>query len=303
MAIKDKNFIRTWLNSASGSFNVEIGESVLITGIYVQQPSSDDFLQLLIDKTTVGYFRIGGDKGNHLNYPSQNYSKEINILDFLREKGIFKGFPANQGQIISWKTANGSNVNVTFKMILAEAGDYTAEHENGSNAKEYLYINYGRPSSAPSGAGDVLINSSLIPVEFPQFPFGVEVPAKSEITVLGICATVVGRTSDSAGNKAYTKYLKFIKEREVLFDKQREGLPLVGVPPSSDGVDYVTGYSQIGYNSDKDKKCAYLFDEPLVFTAGEELNIYINTAVSAGSMNLTQADLEIATILKYKKIE
>ena len=303
MAVKDKNFIRTWLNSSSGSYNVEIGESVLITDIYVSQASSDDFLQLLIDKTTVGYFRIGGDKGNHLNYPTQNYDKEINLLSYLREKGIFKGFPANQGQIISWKTANGSSVNVTFKMTLADAGDYTAEHENGSNAKEYLYLNYGRPSSAPSSAGDVLINSSLIPVEFPQFPFGVEVPAKSEITVLGICATVVGRTSDSAGNKAYTKYLKFIKEREVLFDKQREGLPLVGVPPSSDGVDYVTGYSQIGYNSDKDKKCAYLFDEPLVFTAGEELNIYINTAVSAGSMNLTKADLEIATILKYKKIE
>jgi len=59
----------------------------------------------------------------------------------------------------------------------------------------------------------------------------------------------------------------------------------------------------IGYNSNKDKKFAYLFEEPLVFTAGEELNIYINTAVSAGGMNFTEIDLEIAMILKYKKVE
>jgi len=303
MAVKDKNYIRTWMDCSEGQYTIDVGDSVLITDIYVSEASSADFLQLLIDKTTVGYFRIGGDKGNHLNYPTQNYDKEINLLSFLREKGLFKGYPADQGQIISWKTVNGSKVNLTFKMILGEAGDYTAEHENGSQAKEYLYVNYGRPSTAPTDEGDVLINNSLIPVEFPQFPFGVEVPAKSEITVLGVCATVVGKTSDSAANKAYTKYLKFIKEREVLFDKQREGLPLLGVPPSADGTDYVTGYSLIGYNSNKDKKFAYLFEEPLVFTAGEELNIYINTAVSAGGMNFTEIDLEIAMILKYKKVE
>jgi len=303
MAVKDKNYVRTWLNSSEGQYTVDVGDSVLITDIYVSGASSGEFLHLLIDKTTVGYFRIGGFKGNHLCYPSQNYDKEINLLSFLKEKGLFKGYPADQGQIISWKTANGSNVNVTFKMILADAGDYTAEHENGSQAKEYLYVNYGRPSTAPSDEGDVLINNSLIPVEFPQFPFGTEVPAKSEITVLGVCATVVGKTSDSAANKAYTKYLKFIKEREVLFDKQRDGLPLVGVPPSSDSTDYTTGYSMIGFNSDIDKKLAYIFEEPLVFTAGEELNIYINTAVSAGSMNLLETDLEIAMILKYKKVE
>jgi hypothetical protein len=302
MAVKDANYIRTWRNSSSGTYTIDIGDSVLIQSIYVSGATSDDFLQMLIDKTTVGYFRIGGAKGNHLAYPSENYDTEINILEFLRQKGIFTGYPVGEGQQVTWQTVNGSNVDVTFKMILADAGDYTAEGENGSQANEYFYLNYGRPSSDPSSSGDVLINNSLIPVEFPQFPFGAEVPAKAEIDVLGICGTVAGRTSGTEANKSNTTFIKFIKEREVLFDKLRYGMPLIGVSPSSDGYDYTTGYSVIGYNGSVDKKHAYLFDEKLTFTAGDELNIYVTTEVSAGSINLTAEDLEIALILKYRKV-
>jgi len=197
---------------------------------------------------------------------------------------------------------NGSNVNVTLRMILADAGDYTPDMENGSQAEEYLYLNYGQPLSDPTNAGDVLINNSLIPVEFPQFPFGAEVPAKAEIDLLGIGATVVGRTSDTAANKSKTTFMKFIKEREVLFDKLRNGLTLIGVAPASDGYDYINGFSYIGYNSSGDKKHVYLFENTLTFGAGEELNIYITTEVEAGTINLTKEDLEVFTILKYRKV-
>ena len=303
MAVKDANYVRTWRNASEGSYTIDVGDSVMVKGIFVSGATSSDFLHLLIDKTTVGYFRIGGSKGNQLGYPSNGFDQEINVLKLLSNVGVFEGFPVGEGQTISWKTVNGSNVDVTMQMILGDAGDYTPDAVNGSNSREYVYLNYGQPVSNPSSAGDVIIDNSLIPVEFPQFPFGAEVPAKAEIDLIGICVTPVGRTSDSAGNKAISTYLKFIKEREVLFDKLRNGIPIIGEAPSSDGVDYTTGSSLIGFNSTIDKKRALLFDEPLTFGSGEELNLYVTTEVKAGSMNLTKEDLEIATILRYRKVE
>ena len=175
--------------------------------------------------------------------------------------------------------------------------------ENGSEANEYFYINYGSVSSNPTSGGDVVLDSSLIPVEFPDFPFGDIVPAKSEITVYGVMATPIGRTSGGGSNKARSVYIKFIRGREVMFDPERSGFLNLGVTPSSDGVDYVKGNSVFGFNSDLDDKKPLFFEEPLKFVSGEELNIAHTLEVISGNLNITSVDLLIGLIMKYKKLE
>ncbi len=300
MALKERNMVRTFSGTGDYELQAKTGESLLIKGIYVSSPGSD-FASIYIDKTTVGFFRVGGARGNHLFYPLQDEQRNKNLLDILREREIFMGFPVAEGQTLIIKNVGATNAKCTVVYDKYDAGDIDTKQENGTEADSYVFINYGRPSSAPTSAGDVLINSSQNPAEFPAFPFGVDVPARTEIEILGILASDVGRTSGTGANKANSTFLKFIKERVVLLDDNKDGIIMTGASPTSDGVQYGTGQSLIGYYSDIDQRWPYFFEEPLTFGAGEELNAYITTAVSAGSMNLTAEDLEIGLIMRVRR--
>ena len=304
MALKDPNFVLTFDYLSEGSYRVPSDKSLLVEEVYVNDiGSTEEFIQFLIDRTTVGYFMIGGSRHCHLEYRRREDPEDSNILVSMRKKGIFKGYPVASGQTFSWKTQNGNPVFVTIKGKLYDAGDIKTTDENGTESKVFTYVNYGRPSSNPTKAGDILVDESISPAEFPNFPFGGVVPAKSRITIYGICANPAGRTSGGGANKCRTWYLKFMKGREVLFNPARAGIFNYGIIPASDGVDYINGRGLLNFNSSLDKKPAFWFEEPLVFEPGEELNIFHTVSVDSGSMNFTADDLLIALIMKEEKLE
>ncbi|RLF07880.1 MAG: hypothetical protein DRJ64_02170, partial [Thermoprotei archaeon] len=150
--------------------------------------------------------------------------------------------------------------------------------------------------------GDNLYTTTQNPAEFPDFPYGETVPSGHVISLIGIIGSDFGKTSDSASNKQITKYLKFVKGREVLFDEDRYGIPMFGSAPSSDGSNIGEGYSLIGNYSDVDRREPFMFPTPLEFIAGEELNIYVTTDVTAGSANLSTDEVEIGLILRVRKV-
>jgi len=300
MAIKERNMLRTFSGANDYDLEAKTGESLLIKGIYVSGATSD-FATIYIDKTTVGYFRVAGARGGHLFHPLTNVERNKNLLDYLRERGIFAGYPIGEGQKLILKGFQGSGTTCTVVYDKYDAGDITPSQENGTEADSYVFVNYGRPSANPTTTGDVIINSTLNPAEFPAFPFGQDVPARTEIDLLGILASDVGRTSEAGANKSVSRFLKMIRERVVLFDDNKDGIILTGSPPSSDGSQYGSGLSLIGYYSYVDQRYPYLFEEPLTFISGEELNVYITTELWAGSQNLTAEDLEIGLILRIRR--
>ena len=225
----------------------------------------------------------------------------MNLLNLLYQKGIFKGYPVGEGQTFIVKNVGGTGAKCTIVYDKFDAGDITPAQENGTDSDTYMFVNYGQPSSAPTTSGDVLIDKALNPAEFPAFPFGTDVPAKTEIELIGILGSDVGRTSGTGTNKSVSTFVKFIRERVVLFDDNKEGLIMTGSAPSSDGVNIGVGQSLIGYYSDVDQRQPYMFEEPLTFGAGEELNVYITTSVQAGTQNLTTSDLEIALITRVRR--
>lgn len=300
MALKAVNQVKHFSGSSDYELQTKSGESIRVKGIYIAN-ATNDFATVKIDKTTVGYFRVGGARGNHLHYPLQDEQRDKNLLDLLRDREIFTDYPLAEGQKIILTGFQGANTEATIVYDVYDAGDVTPDNPNGTEANEYIFVNYGRPSSAPTGAGDVLIDSSVNPVEFPQFPFGKLVPAGYEIDLIGILASDVGKTTGTGANKANTTYVKFVRGRTVLWDDDRNGIKLKGVSPASDGTNIGTGYSQIGYYSDMDQRHPYFFPQVLTFAQGEELNIYITTEVTAGSQNLTAEDLEIALIMKVRR--
>jgi len=300
MALREQFMVRTFENVNQAEIRADVGKSLLIKEIYVF-PVVNDYLLVYIDKTTVGYFRIGG-KGSHLAIFANDDLKPRNLLTRLYDLGIFKGYPIGEGQTLLLKTQNGNNVNITVVYEEYDAGDITPDKENGTEANEYFFINYGRPSNIPSGGGDVLIDTSIVPAEFPAFPFGADVPAKTEIDLIGIAFLPVGRVAGGGANKAVTKYIKLIKERVVLFDDDKNGITAFGTLPASDGVKYGQKLRIVGDSSNFDKQLPLIFKEPIKFTSGEELNVYITTEVIAGNNPLTPSDLEIAFLLKVRRV-
>lgn len=299
MALREQFMVKSASGVSELKLTAGVGESILVKGIYVGDVA--DKAVVYIEKTTVGYFRVGGSRGNHLSHRTSDDPDRVNILDWLREKGVFNGYPLGEGQSLTVKIEGGATTDIDIVYELYDAGDISPDQPNGTNANEYLYINYGQPSAAPTAAGDVLINNSIIPVEFPQFPFGAVVPANTEMDLIAIAGTPAGRTSGTGANKAKTTYVKLVRERVVLFDEDRQGIPFFGEPPTSDGVAYGGKRSLIGDMTPVDRREPFMFPNPITFTPGEELNVYITTAVDAGSQNLTQLDLEIAFIFRVRR--
>ena len=300
MALKEAGMTRTFFGPGPYELRAGVGESLLIKSINIDNTSAK-YISVIIDKTTVGYFMHDVAAKSHIAFPVDYDAGLVNLLSYLYEKGIFKGYPVGEGQtfIVKGPTEDSAICQIIYDKY--DAGDITPTTENGTQADTYFFINYGVPSLIPSSGGDVLIDKSENPAEFPSFPFGADVPARMEIDLLGIVANDVGKSTDSGANKARTRFLKMIKERVVLFDDERDGYLLLGVIPDSDTTNLGGGNSVFGYFSRNNRKPPLLFKEPLTFGAGEELNVIINTEVVAGSNNLVQDDLRVGAILRVRK--
>ena len=300
MALKQPLMVATFENESEVEVRAKVGESLLIKGIYATQES--DYAVAYIDKTTVGFFRTGADRGGHLTYPDTQDNGSMNLLDFLRERKIFTGYPVAEGQSFVFKSADGTafdRISILYEVY--DAGDIHPNQENGSEADSYFFLNYGRPSNVPSNGGDVIVDTSIVPAEFPAFPFGDTVPAKTEIELYGFAGVPCGCSANSGANQSITTYVKMIKERVVLFDEGKNGLTDFGYVPSNDGVVYDSRTSLLGDLTDNNKRFPLMFPNPLVFNSGEELNVYRVVRVKAGQNCLTPQNLEITAILKVKR--
>jgi len=177
---------------------------------------------------------------------------------------------------------------------------------NGSAGKEYVFMQYMNVGTGLTATGDALFEVSLSPAEFPDFPCGKVVPAGTKITMLGLAGYPwLDPTNQSGG--FYTNYIKLIREREVLFDEDRNGIPFKCGVVQGMFTEYNSAFSLIGAGHIVDVTRNYahgeplIFEPPLEFDSGVELNIYVNCTKfsSAGAWTSTVPDL--AAILKVVK--
>jgi hypothetical protein len=303
MALKNPGMIKTFKGAGTLSLNAKVGTSLLVKDVIVYS-EQDGYLTFKIDKTTVGYFRISNVYGNHLApVVSASQGRRGTILKYLWDKGIFKGYPIGEGQTFYVEGSTNANNKIVVLYDEYDAGDIRSDVENGSDSKTYFIINYGSTGSAIDSAGDKLYTKSLIPIEFPGFPFGQDVPAKTKITIYGILGSEVGVRNATPATAIYTQFLKFVKERVVLFDEDRNGLVFDYSTVSGGAGTYVAGgTSVIGNYNQIDPREPYMFVEPLTFDAGEELNIYVTVAEPVDGSTIAEAYQVIGLIEKVEKV-
>jgi hypothetical protein len=318
MGLVNEYMVKNAIDKTAGQtleLEADPGQSFLVKDIMIDNTDAV-YADLTVDKALVGSFRTSGELGNHLGFPygmttpfdataTFKLRPTKTLLGLLGEMGIFTGFPVAEGQKIVVSPSAVANYLGDISIVYEEyeGGDITSEMENGSESTEYFIVNYGDTGAVITTAGTHHVNEHNSPTEFPAFPYGKVVPAKTEIDLIGILASDAYDWA-TAILVSKTTYLKLVRERTVLFDDDRNGLLFRGGPPDVDDIDtfYGLGSSKIGNYSDVDIKKPFMLPTPITFGAGEELNMYITSEVETAANSIPQLGAEIGLIMKIRRV-
>lgn len=307
--LKQGNCVKRFDAVSTDKLLADTGESFLIRGLYVAPESDNDYLSLKIDRKTVGVYRIYGRGGNHLNVMKAGLLHK-NLMEFLSSKGVNCTIPVAEGQSFSVASAGTSPV-VVVVYDTYDAGDVVSTMPNGSDSKEYMFIQYMDNDAEITAAGDVLLNTSLSPAEFPDFPCGKAVPANTEIEILGLVGCPCGE-GDYPHNYRGSSYVKMIKEREVLFDEDRNGLPFFYQGSTQNHGNYWSDFSLIGACVSQEfiphigtglwtitLGNPLMFEPVLKFRSGEELLVYMSF-IQTADKTIAAGVIDLAAIMNVK---
>ena len=296
MALKEPLMVKTVESAASLSLQAQVGESYRVNKIVID-PGTANYAILSIDKTTVGYFRLGGTQESDLALPSDAVTNK-NVLNTLIDLGLWRDYPIATGETLLIKADTGSFASVVVNYSVYDEADVKNTEPNGSAAVEYDVMLYGQPASITTGKYNQYTVAED-PDEFPKFPFEEVVPAKTTIEIKGLRFKAVGKTANSAADMAVTKYIKFQRNRVVLFDDDKNGLPYIGAAPAADGT-VVSAGQLIDVAKSQGNDGLYIFDKPLTFVDGEDLDLYVDVETTSGSGTTTTADVELGLVSSIK---
>jgi len=298
------NMVKRIIASGGGDLEAKTGESLRVKRIECIPSTNDSYLTLSVDRVTVAYYRVKGKSGNHLSTILTAYLKR-NLMQFLTDFGINVTIPIAEGQTLNIsRYAEAGNVIIVYDRY--SAGDVKESDPNGSASGLYTFIQYAKIGSTPAASGDFLIDTALTPAEFPDFPCGKVVPAKHTIELLGIvgspfCQGIAGPHSLA------TTFFKMIKDREVLFDTDRNGIPFDGQNAAATATEYKSNFSLIGpctevlLNTNAIANGDPLMFEPaLKFEAGDELLAYITLVETDTAVWVDNTD-DQAFILRVRR--
>jgi len=290
MALKEPFMVYHGLGSHEYTLSPGYNEGIVIKKIYVPQPV-DDFLVIFIQKTLAGFWSLGAvNPGNNLYYPGRQSwhsykepSQEFpvflggeacdeNVYNYFVEMGLFRPYRVAEGETITFRTLYNTPFELILQYEVYDSADVDPAEPNGSKSDEYDFVNYIAVSFVEPG--DKTFDKTWNPSEFPAFPVGERVPADYQITIWGIVGIPVFYTAGADLNLR-TSAVKIVRNRKVLFDEEKKGIPFYGAP---EGVyigeqrcyltvtsSLIRGHSQI------DQHHALILPQPIVAEPGEEL--------------------------------
>lgn len=298
------NMIKRLTASGGGDLEAKTGESLRVKRIECIPSTNDAYITISVDRVTVAYYRIKGKSGNHLSTLLAAYLKR-NLMEFLTDAGINVTIPVAEGQTLNIaRYAEAGNVILVYDRY--SAGDVKATDPNGSASSLYTFIQYAKIGVTPAASGDHLIDTAVTPAQFPDFPCGKVVPARHTIEMLGIVGSPFNLGEAGPAGFA-TSFVKLIKDREVLFDTDRNGIPFDAQDAAATALAYTSNFSLIGpcteilLNTNAITNGNPLMFEPaLKFESGAELNAYL-TLVMTGSPTWVDDTDDTAFILRVRR--
>ncbi len=266
--------------SGGGDLEAKAGESFRVKRIECIPSSSDTYLTVRVDRVTTAYYRVKGKSGNHLSTNRVDYLKR-NIMAFLEAVGVNVTIPVAEGQTLNVaRFAEAGNVMVIYDRY--SAGDILATDPNGSESNIITFLQYAKVGTTPTASGDWKLDTAITPSEFPDFPCGKVVEARHTVDMLGVAGCPFNN-ADTGPLGFATTFMKFVKDREVLFDTDRNGIPFDCQDAAATADTYGGNFSLIGPGTEilVDTNLIMpgdplMFDPALRFEAGSELSVYLS---------------------------
>lgn len=279
------------------------GKAFLVKDVKVYEASTSTDLECWIDQKSVFYVpEVEDDYGCLTLGPKLTIGPTI--LAYLASKGIETSFPIAEGQTFTVKT--GANVDVIeVHYEVYDAGDIMPDMPNGTEWTEWTFISWGQLDGDKDANAWYVLNTSINPSPYPGFPFGEAVPSGVEVDVLGVLFRLFERNEYPAGSDAYvrSKYLRFTRGTEVLFDEDLNGFYVLGdgATSGSANVAYCQGVSELNLHRNKSGEEAFLLPEPLTLSAGEDLTVEVYLEGDSGA-TADEADPRCGLILRYRRV-
>jgi len=280
------NMVKRITASGGGDLEAKAGESLRVKRIECIPSTNDTYITVRVDRVTSAYYRVAGLSGNHLGTNRVDYLKR-NIMAFLEAVGANVSIPVAEGQTLNVsRYAETGNVMIVYDRYTA--GDILASDPNGSESNVITFLQYASIGTTPTASGDAKLDTAITPSEFPDFPCGKVVEARHTVELLGVAACPFNDGQATSIGYA-TTFMKFVKDREVLFDTDRNGIPFDDQDASATALNYGGNFSLIGPGTEilMDTNIVMagdplMFEPALRFEAGSELNVYL-TLVKTGA--------------------
>jgi len=301
MAIKRRNQMEWALGTTNLALTAEANESIRVRGIY-SAGATGTHLTVTVGQRTVGYFRCAGSMGNHIPFPpgfsTVGPVTGVNLFDMAYEKGWHRGFPIGAGQTLNFSGINDAGSVQAVLYDIYDMADIKPSDPNGSESNELDYVAYGNTGATITAATDSLYDTLVNPTEFLAFPYGTVLVGLNSLTLFAVMASTFAPSANDATNDMATTYLKFTRNQTVLFDKDTTGLLLWQAVGTQSADQVGAGASIIGNFSSTDQRLPLVFDEPMVFAAGDELSIEVTTQIAGTGADYLIADQEIGLFFR-----
>lgn len=196
------------------------------------------------------------------------------LEDLLVRRGLWPILPIGEGQTLEISQGNDDNWDYLEVLYdLYDGGDVARNEPNGTESNVYRMMQVISNSGAVAAAGDLELDQSDLDTVFPAFPGGDSVPSKTTMTLRALYGGPAACDDGAAGVGQATEYLRFISEREDVFDKDLNGLIFAGDVTEATATVYTTDAGRLRVPDDAAPGTIIQFPEPIVFPSGEELII------------------------------
>jgi len=224
------------------------------------------------------------------------------IFERFRELNMFAGVPLGPGQKLSMDPAGSGNY-MEIEFDYADVGDFLPSMINGSESKMYQLFQVISNNAIMTAAGDHELNQSDLDSVFPQFPGGSVVPAKTRMHLRGLfggpCG--VGKASETTQN---TTRLKMLRDREDILSHDLLGSLFMGdATVASDTVSYLSYGSSVQIPVAGQPAIVKVFDPPVIFEAGSELNTFVTLAETATGGDVAVGECKLGMLFDVERID
>lgn len=284
---------------------VPVGESWLIKNVILRNASAaaNTRVMFIINEATPFWWEDYYTYGSFMQ-TLKGMITGGSLMSYLFGKGLFRGVPVGEGQRVSISPINALNNQAYSVIDVFDAGDKKPTDPNGSDSAEVDFLVSYIISGTTFASGDNWLKQLMSGLTiFEVEGNDLRAPVNKEITLYGFMTRDVRKVSGTDANEQNSTYLKFVKNREVLYANDVNGIPMKGdITKVADGTYIGAGTCIAGMHDSAEGFEPYLFQVPLVLGEGEKIGVSLVTEITKGVANILQADYILYLIGKSRTL-